>query len=103
MVTFIDDYSRYTIAYFMAQKSQVVDKFVEFKAMVENQLNAKIKCLRTDNGKEFVNKQMGSKCVHAGIVHQTTVPYTPQQNGLAERMNRTLVERARAMMRAHAS
>lgn len=98
VVTFIDDYSRYIFAYFMAQKSQVVDKFVEFKAMVENQLNAKIKCLRTDNGKEFVNKKMISKCVHAGIVHQTTVPYTPQQNGLAERMNRTLVERARAML-----
>jgi hypothetical protein len=98
VVTFIDDYSSYTTAYFIAQKSQVVDKFVEYKVMMENQLGAKIKCIRTNNGKEFVNKRMGAICVKAGIVHQTTVPYTPQQNGIAERMNRTLVERARAML-----
>jgi hypothetical protein len=73
-------------------------KFIEYKALMENQLNAKIKCIRTDNGKEFVNKRTGSICSKTGIVHQTTVPYTPQQNGLAERMNRTLVERVRAMM-----
>jgi hypothetical protein len=97
-VTFIDDYSRFVVAFFIAQKSQVVDKFIEFKALMENQLNKKIKCLRTDNGTEYVNKKMAQLCKGSGIVHQTTVPYSPQQNGLAERMNRTLVERARAMM-----
>ena len=98
VVTFIDDFSRYTVVYFMAQKSEVVDKFAKYKAMMENQFDTKIKCLRTDNGKEFINKKMGMICSNAGIIHQTTIPYTPQQNGLAERMNRTIVERARAMI-----
>ena len=98
IVTFIDDFSRLVTAYFLESKSQVFERFVEYKALMENQLNAKIKKIRTDNGREYVNKSFAQLCRKAGIVHQTTVPYSPQQNGMAERMNRTLVERARSMI-----
>jgi hypothetical protein len=96
--TFIDDLSRYTMVYFMTFKSEAVDRFVECKALVENQFARRIKCIRTDNGGEYVNKRMATLCRHEGIVHQTTVPYTPQQNGLAERMNRSIMEKARCML-----
>ena len=98
VVTFIDDYSRYTVAYFLASKSEVLEKFVEYKAFKENQINKRIKCIRTDNGGEYTNKKFTYLCRHAGIIHQTTVSYSPQQNGLAERINRTLMERARCMI-----
>lgn len=98
VVTFLDDYSRYVVAYYVTHKSDVVDKFIEYKLMMENQLNTKIKCIRTDNGGEYMNKRFAEVCRKAGIVHQATVPYSPQQNGMAERMNRTLTERARSML-----
>lgn len=67
-------------------------------AFVENQTGKTIKILRTDNGSEFCNKEM-RKCLESkGIRHQTTTPYTPEQNGVAERMNRTIVERARCLL-----
>lgn len=65
---------------------------------VENKTGIKIKSLRSDNGKEFINKEMANILKQSGIRHQTTVPYTPQQNGMAERMNRTIVEKARCML-----
>ncbi|XP_011859670.1 PREDICTED: uncharacterized protein LOC105557114 [Vollenhovia emeryi] len=66
--------------------------------LVENQTGRKIKAIRTDNGKEFINKKFQEITEKYGIVHQTSVPYSPQQNGLAERANRTIVEKARAML-----
>ena len=57
VVTFLDDYSRYVVAYYVTHKSSVVDKFIEYKSMMENQLNTKIKCIRTDNGGEYINKR----------------------------------------------
>lgn len=62
--------------------------------MVENQTGNKIKVLRTDSGKEYVNHELKSVLMKSGIRHQTIVAYTPQQNGLAERTNRTIVEHA---------
>lgn len=97
-LTMIDDFSRKIFVSFLSEKSAVVEAFRGFKAVVENQTGHKIKRLRTDNGTEFCNQSMKSICAEAGIVHETTVPYTPQQNGVAERMNRTLVERARCML-----
>lgn len=97
-LTFIDDYSRKVFVSFLGEKSAVTDAFREFKAVVEKQTGRMIKRLRSDNGTEFVNVGMKSICAEAGIVHETTIPYTPQQNGVAERMNRTLVERARCML-----
>eukprot|EP00253_Pinus_taeda_P035723 PITA_35723 len=68
------------------------------KALVENQTEKKIKVLRTDNGGEFCSKEFEEFCKKCGIAWQKTIPYTPQQNGVAERMNKTLMERARSML-----
>lgn len=97
-LTFIDDFSRKIFIYFLKSKEEVVNKFVEFKVWVENQFDRKIKIFRTDNGTEFCNKEIEKICVASGIQHQRTIVYTPQQNGLAERMNRTIVERARCLL-----
>ena len=66
--------------------------------MVENQTEKKIKVLRTDNGGEFCGNEFEEFCKKCGIARQKTTPYTPQQNGVAERMNRTLMEKARSML-----
>lgn len=66
--------------------------------MSKSKINVKIKILRTDNGTEYVNGAFKSFLDDAGIIHQKSTPYTPEQNGLAERMNRTLVEKARCML-----
>lgn len=97
-VTFLDDYSKKIFVYVLHNKSEVLEKFIEFKKLVENQLSRTIKILRTDNGLEYVNRNFSNFLKNAGIIHQTTTPYTPEQNGTAERMNRTLIERAKCMM-----
>lgn len=65
---------------------------------MENETGRRIKKLRADNGREYVSQRMETILKNSGIQHQLTVPYSPQQNGLAERMNRTLVEKARSMI-----
>jgi hypothetical protein len=66
--------------------------------VLENQMGAKVKAFRTGRGGEFCNKDMANFCAAKGIVHQKTNPYSSQKNGIAERLNRTLVDRARAML-----
>lgn len=97
-VVFIDDYSRKKFVYCIKHKSEVCDIFKGFKAHVEKQTGRKIKVIRTDNGREYVNREFCNFLREEGIVHQRTVPYSPQQNGLAERANRTIVERARCLL-----
>ena len=92
-VSFIDDFSRNTWIYFLKKKSKVFDKFKEFKALVENQTEKKIKVLRIDNGGVFYSKEFEEFCKKCGIARHKTTPHTPQQNGFAERMNKTLMER----------
>ena len=65
---------------------------------MEKQTNKLVKCIRNDNGVECINRTFASLCRDAGIVHQTTASYSPQQNGLAERMNRKLMERAQSIV-----
>ncbi|CAB80825.1 putative polyprotein [Arabidopsis thaliana] len=72
---------------------ETFDKFCEWKELVENQVNKKIKVLRTDNGLEFCNLKFDEYCKKNGIERHRTCTYTPQQNGVAERMNRTLMEK----------
>nr|CCA18867.1 putative polyprotein [Albugo laibachii Nc14] len=91
MVTFIDDFSRFIRAHFIQTKGKVFSNFIEFKALVENQFGKRIKCLRSDNGGEYINEQFANLC-------RNSVPYSPQQNGLPERMNPTLTERAIYML-----
>lgn len=88
-LTFTDDFSRNTIMYCLKNKSEVTEKFLEYKSFVENQCHEKIKCLRTDNGTEYVNKELLSHLKRFGIQHQTSVPYTQQQNGVAERLKKS--------------
>lgn len=95
---FVDDYSRMAFVYFLRAKNEVFKYFKEFKALVERQTGQKLKTLRTDNGGEFCSSEMKSFLLKAGIAHQKTNPYTPEQNGMCERMNRTVVERARCML-----
>lgn len=95
---FVDDHTRMTFVYFLKAKNQALNCFKDFKALVENQQIKKIKILRTDNGLEFCNAMFDSYLADAGIVHQKTNTYTPEQNAVSERMNRTLVERARCML-----
>ncbi|KAL3830794.1 hypothetical protein ACJIZ3_019596 [Penstemon smallii] len=96
-VTFIDDHSRKVWVYFLKHKSEVFDTFRKWKAMVENETGLQIKKLRTDNGGEYEASIFKKFCYEHGIRMERTVPGTPQQNGVAERMNRTLTERARTM------
>lgn len=96
-LVFEDDFSRMTFVYFLKTKDEVINYFKEFKSLVENQKNAKIKTLRTDNGGEFCNSELEFFLKKNGIVHQKTNPYTPEQNGMCERMNRTLIEKARCL------
>jgi transposase InsO family protein len=89
-LTFIDDYSRRTWVYFLKLKSEVFDMFLAYKALVEKQFGHHILKLRFDNGGEYVNNKLITFCTKQGIQMQHIVPYTLQQNGVAERKNRTL-------------
>jgi hypothetical protein len=99
MLTFIDNFSRCSVVKFLAQKIQAKKAIEEFVNVLENQMGARVKAFRTDRGGEFQNKDMADLCAAAkGIVLQKAIPYSPQENGIAERLNRTLVERARALL-----
>ncbi|UYV65276.1 hypothetical protein LAZ67_3003777 [Cordylochernes scorpioides] len=97
-VSFKDDFSRFRVAYFIRHKSDVLEKFKEFVKRVRTETGNKIKRFRTDNGTEFVNKNFSDYLKSLGIVHELTAPYTPEQNGIAERDNRTIVESARCLL-----
>ncbi|UYV76125.1 hypothetical protein LAZ67_13002672 [Cordylochernes scorpioides] len=97
-VSFKDDFSRFRVAYFIRHKSDVLEKFKEFVKRVRTETGNKIKRFRTDNGTEFLNKNFSDYLKSLGIVHELTAPYTPEQNGIAERDNRTIVESARCLL-----
>ena len=97
-LTFIDDATRFKTLYFLQTKDQVLSKFQEFKALVENSSGKKIKAIRTDRGGEYLNEAFDDFLAKNGIQHDKTAPFTPQQNGVAERANRTLMECARSML-----
>ena len=97
-VTFIGDKSRYVWIYILKNKSEVFKKFLGWKSMVEKSSGEKIKTLRSDNGGEYTSKEFEDYLKKNGIRHERTVPKTPEQNGVAKRMNRILVETVRAML-----
>jgi hypothetical protein len=88
-VSFIEDYSRKTWLYFSKSKDEVFSKFKEFKALIENLSERKIKILGSDNGEEYKD---------VGIKREITTPYNPQQNSVAERKNRTIMEAVKTMI-----
>nr|GEV47133.1 retrotransposon protein, putative, Ty1-copia subclass [Tanacetum cinerariifolium] len=89
----IDDYSRRVWVHFLRHKNEAFSKFKEWKQLVENQTGSKVNKLRTDNGLEFCNQEFNNLCKKSGIARHLTVAGTPQQNGLAERMIRTLLNK----------
>ena len=97
-VSFIDDCTRMTWVFFLKKKSEVFEKFVSFYTLVQTQFQTQIQILRSDNGGEFVNSTMQKFFQDHGLIHQTTCPYSPQQNGVAERKNRIILEITRALM-----
>ena len=97
-VTFIDDKTHFTWVYVIKHKDEVFQKFCEWKVMVEKSTGYKVKILRTDNGGEFTSTEFKRYLKGEGIRHELTIPKTPQQNGVAERMNRTLLETVRSML-----
>ena len=96
-ITFTDDYLRYGYVYLMRRKSEAFEKFKEFRAEVENQLGKRIKAILSDCGGEYLLGDFKDYLIQNGIVSQLTTPGTPQQNGVAERMNRTLLEMVRSI------
>ena len=96
--TFIDDKSRFCVVLLLRSKSEVLDKFVQFVKFAEAQTGKRVKVIRSDNGGEFASGKFAAFCRDRGIVQKFTPPYTPQLNGVAERMNRTLVESTRCML-----
>ncbi|KAH9685121.1 Integrase catalytic domain-containing protein [Citrus sinensis] len=95
-LSFIDDYSKMVWVYVLKTKDEVLERFKRCKILVETQTNLKVKALRTDNGLEFRNKEFGDFCERHGIMRHKIVIHTPKQNGLAERMNRTLMDKVRS-------
>lgn len=97
-ISFMDDYSRKVWVYFLKTKDEAFSKFSEWLALVENQSGKTLKALRTDNGLEYCNKTFNDFCKAKGILRHKTCPYTPQQNGVDERLNRTILEKVRSLL-----
>ncbi|GJY07722.1 zinc finger, CCHC-type containing protein [Tanacetum coccineum] len=95
VITFIDDASRFCYVYLLHAKDEALDKFRIYKTEVELQQNDLVKTLRTDRGGEYYDPVFFQS---VGIIHETTAPYTPQQNGVAERKNRALKEMVNSML-----
>nr|GEX96689.1 hypothetical protein [Tanacetum cinerariifolium] len=93
-----DDYSRFTWVFFLATKDETTPILKTFVTGLENQLSLKVKVIRSDNRTEFKNYDLNQFCGLKGIKGEFSVPRTPQQNGIAERKNRTLIEAARTML-----
>lgn len=95
-----DDYSHFRFVYFMKQKSEVAEIIKKCVKLIQKEHGHSVRIIRSDNGTEFVNDELKTFFEEAGIHHQRTVPYTPEQNGCAEREMRTIVESARTMLQA---
>ncbi|GJS14786.1 putative ribonuclease H-like domain-containing protein [Tanacetum coccineum] len=93
-----DDYSRFSWVFFLATKDETSGILKSFITGVENLIDQRVKVIRCDNGTEFKNKEMNQFCERKGIKREFSVARTPQQNGVAERKNRTLIEAARTML-----
>lgn len=93
LLSFTDDYPRKSLVYFLKTKYQVFEKFKDWKILIERQTNRKLKYLRIDNDLEFCNEEFNKHCSENDITRHRIVRYTPQQNGVAERLNRTIMER----------
>ncbi|GJY11323.1 retrovirus-related pol polyprotein from transposon TNT 1-94 [Tanacetum coccineum] len=98
ILVIVDDYSWFTWVKFLASKDEAPDFIIKFLKMIQVRLNAAVRNIRTDNGTEFVNQTLRNYYEQVGIYHKTLVTRTPQQNGVVERRNRTLVKAARTIL-----
>jgi transposase InsO family protein len=98
LLTFIDDFSRKIWIYFLAEKSEAFDFFKSYKARVEKETWTCILAVRTDRRGEFTSQEFTNFCEFHGIHRQLTAAYTPQQNGVAERKNRTIMNMVRSIL-----
>ncbi|XP_071688422.1 uncharacterized protein [Rutidosis leptorrhynchoides] len=87
-------------SFMLKTKGEAFEQFKKFKAIAENQYGRKIKVLRTDRGGEFTSNEFNQYCDYAGITRHLTAPYTPQQNGIVERRNRTVMSTTRSILKA---
>ena len=94
----VDDFSRFTWVFFLQDKSEAQGIVKKFIRRAQNEYELKIKHVRSDNGSEFRNTNVEEFLDEEGIKHEFSAPYTPQQNGIVERKNRTLIEAARTML-----
>ena len=99
-ITFKDDCSSWLVAYPMRRKSESFSKYKNYKAMAERQTGRKLKVLRTDRGGEYLSNEFRDELEESGVRHQLSAVETPQQNGIAERINRTLLDLVRSMLHA---
>ena len=97
-IIFIDDYSCFDYIYLSSHKFEVLDCFKSYLNLIENQLAKRIKVLRTNHGREYLSEQVNELCNDKSIERQLIIPRTPQQNGVVERRNKTLLEMVRSMM-----
>jgi len=97
-IAFIDYFLRDVCVYYLKQKSEALSKFKEFVSLMTNITGKRVKVLRSNNGGEYCSHAISDYLKEQGIKHETTVPYNPAQNVLAERMNCTIVESARSMI-----
>nr|GEZ52001.1 hypothetical protein [Tanacetum cinerariifolium] len=98
VLVIVDDYSRYTWTYFLRSKDETLEVLIDFLRFAQRGLQAQVRVVRTDKGSEFLNQTLHAYFAAEGIQHQTSVARTPEQNGVVERRNRTLVEAARTML-----
>lgn len=96
---FIDDYTRMTWVYFLKAKSETFENFKRLRALVERQSGNRLMCLRSDRGGEFTSSEFYRYCNDHGIKRELTASYSPQQNGVSERKNRNIVEKARSLLK----
>nr|GFA59935.1 retrovirus-related Pol polyprotein from transposon TNT 1-94 [Tanacetum cinerariifolium] len=98
IIVIVDDYSRFTWVKFLRSKDETPDFIIKFLKMIQVRLKVPVRRIRTDNGTEFVNQTLRVYYEEVGISHETSVVRSPQQNGVVERRNRTLIEAARTML-----
>jgi hypothetical protein len=97
-MTLIDDSTRFCHVYLLKTKDEALNYFKIYKSEVENQLERKIKRVRSDRGGEYFSNEFNLFCAENGIIHERTPPHSPQSNGVAERKNRTLTDLVNAML-----
>ena len=96
--SYMDMSARYSWIYLWNMKDEALKNFIVFKEFLETQTSNKLKRFQSDNGGEYVNKPFKDFCAKHGIIMETTAPYSPSQNRIAEHLNQTLLENAHAMI-----